>query len=262
MSKLVTFLRYQTQTVFSGTLTDETVTVQLQAQGNALLCSSLMHGGTGQVTLNYYQQVSGVSSERTPLTSRVMVAPSNEAEQDILNSIHNKVFCEIVVTGSIDLEIIGKAIDQIVTSGSSGGNEVHQILEGELVQANDKGTLAAAVDSDGNAKFLRMEGDELKVSSDTSAKVEGRVSTVTVSAFTWTPIPASPLAGRRAINIQNPSGQNVYLNYSNTALVTESIKIASDGERSYDAKDSIVYYARLAADANPAAIDLIVEEIS
>lgn len=259
---LITLLRYQSKEIYRGTLTDSTETIQIQSKGNAILCSALMYSGTGQVTINYYQQTNNLTLERTQIASRTMIAPSNEAQQDILTSVHDKVFCEIVVTGTIDISVMGKAVDEIAIETSSSGNTIHQVLEGEAVGANDKGTLAAAVDPDGNAKFLRIEGDELRVSSDTSAKVQGLITKVDITNIGWTALPLTALSGRRAINIQNPSGLEVYINYSNTAQIDSSIKIASDGERSYDAKDTITYYARLAPDANPASIGLIVEEIS
>ena len=257
---LITLLRYQTKEVFSGTLTDETTTVQIQSKGNAILCSALMYSGTGQVEINYYQRTSNKTLERTPIASRTIIAPDNEAKQDILTSVHDKVFCEMVVTGSISLTVMAKAVDEIAIETSSSGNAIHQILEGEAVGPADKGTLAAAVDTDGNAKFLRIEGDDLKVSSDTSAKIEGKITVISINEFGWTAIPATPLTGRRALNIQNPSGSTIYINYDNTAPANQGIKVASDGERSYDAKDSIQYYARASTGAG--AVNITVEEIS
>lgn len=256
---LITLLRYQTKEVFSGVLTDQTKTIQIQSKGNAILCSALMYSGTGQVEINYYQQTTNKTLERTPIASRTIIAPDNEAKQDILTSVHDKVFCEMVVTGSITLTVMAKAVDEIAID-SSGANAVHQILEGESVDPADKGTLAAAVDTDGNAKFLRIEGEDLKVSSDTSAKIEGKITVISINEFGWTAIPATPLTGRRALNIQNPSGSTIYINYDNAAPANQGIKVASDGERSYDAKDSIQYYARASTGAG--AVNITVEEIS
>lgn len=84
---------------------------------------------------------------------------------------------------------------------------------------------------------------------------------VTLSAVTWTALPVTPLEGRNAICIQNPSAVEIKLNYDFTDPLPGSytgIVIPSGAERFYDITDAIVIYAK----SQSGAPLIYVEEIS
>ena len=88
----------------------------------------------------------------------------------------------------------------------------------------------------------------------------GLITKVTLSTVAWTALPATPLANRNAMSVQNRSGQSVYINYDNGLPIDPSISvlIPPGGERQYDVKDSIIIYAFCSG----VAVDVQVEEIS
>lgn len=75
----------------------------------------------------------------------------------------------------------------------------------------------------------------------------GRYTEVELVAGEWRPLPATPLADRNAISIQNYSGVDIKVNYaefalSSTAWIGSIIK--DSVERFYDIKDFIVLYGQ------------------
>ena len=86
----------------------------------------------------------------------------------------------------------------------------------------------------------------------------GRVTEVTINNNTWTALPATPIALRNAISIQNISGQEIKVNYDPTVSGYVGIVIATGNERFYDITDAIPIYAKSSA----SSCSLNIEELS
>jgi hypothetical protein len=90
-------------------------------------------------------------------------------------------------------------------------------------------------------------------------RIAGRVTEVLLSTTEWTALPpGGPLADRNAINIQNYSGDEIRLNYSNTIPGFTGIILNDQSERAIDVKDTIQIYAK----ARIGGSVIIVDEIS
>lgn len=88
----------------------------------------------------------------------------------------------------------------------------------------------------------------------------GLHSFVTLNDSLWLPIPATPLANRNGISIQNESGIDIKYRYIDTDPVWQGTRIGGNGgERFLDIKDTIILYGRAAPGGSPV---IIVEEIS
>ena len=86
----------------------------------------------------------------------------------------------------------------------------------------------------------------------------GLVTVVSINQTTWTAIPASAIANRNAINIQNYSGQESKINYSSGIVGYVGMAIPDRGERQYAITDAIVLYAKSAT----STVSINVEELS
>jgi len=71
----------------------------------------------------------------------------------------------------------------------------------------------------------------------------GLFTLVTLASGSWTPLPASALADRNAMAIQNQSGIQIKLNFAEPAGY-EGIKMEPGAERSYDIQDDIIIFAK------------------
>lgn len=97
----------------------------------------------------------------------------------------------------------------------------------------------------------------LKVSGLT---IGGRVSVVTINDASWTPLPATALASRNAIGIQNVSGVEIKLQYDQSTVGYIGVKMGIEGERYYDITDTIPIYARAAPGSG--SVQVVIEEIA
>lgn len=88
--------------------------------------------------------------------------------------------------------------------------------------------------------------------------IAGRITEVTLSSTAWTPLPATPLADRNSIAIQNVGGVEIKLNYDNTESGYVGVKVPADAERQYDITESIIIYAK----AQSGTPTITVEELS
>ena len=89
--------------------------------------------------------------------------------------------------------------------------------------------------------------------------IQGRVTTVALSANSWTALPpGGPLPYRNTVAIQNQSGFDIKINYDPAISGFNGVWIVSGGERVYDITENITLYAK--SDIGPASI--IVEELS
>ena len=116
-----------------------------------------------------------------------------------------------------------------------------------------------------NSKYsaIIIEDSDGAIRARTSSKTSGlstagRITSVDVSDSVWTSIPEIPLENRNAIAIQNDSGVDVKINYSNTADTSLGINISNGCERFYDITDSIDLFAI----SSSGTATLIIEEIS
>lgn len=86
----------------------------------------------------------------------------------------------------------------------------------------------------------------------------GKITIVSVSDSAWTALPASALANRNALSIQNRSDVEIKIQYDNTTVGYVGVAIPPKGERYYDITDAIVIYAR----SSSGTVDVTAEEIS
>lgn len=91
----------------------------------------------------------------------------------------------------------------------------------------------------------------------TAPKV-GLTTVVALNDTTWTPLPATPLAGRRAITVQNRSGIEIVLNFSPLTGGYVGVIVPDGYERSYDISVAVLLYAK----ASSGTPSVTVEEIS
>lgn len=144
-------------------------------------------------------------------------------------------------------------------SGGGGGSGYEVLDQATFSSGTSLGTIAAALDeADNKLKFLRTVNGRLQTNSNSSLRFAGRVTELAVDSTSWTPLPLTPLANRKAINIQNLSGQDIKVNYNNGIAGYVGMTIANGGERSYDMEDGIVIYAKSVS----GTVNIYVEELS
>ena len=85
----------------------------------------------------------------------------------------------------------------------------------------------------------------------------GLFTSVPINNLTWTPLPATPLAGRVAIAVQNRTGQLVKFNFNQPAGFV-GMEVDDNEERNYDLTDGLILYAK----SEDSAVNLGVEEIA
>lgn len=106
---------------------------------------------------------------------------------------------------------------------------------------------------------VRVTGTNFSGSfSLTGLTVGGLVTVVTINNSTWTALPATALANRNQINIQNESGQNIKLNYDNSVSGFVGILVKNETERQYAIRDTIVIYAK----SESSSCNITVEELA
>lgn len=125
--------------------------------------------------------------------------------------------------------------------------------------------LPFAVEDREYRKFT-CDGDDVAVRTKGSISPAGlsnggRITLVSINESTWTPVPATPLANRNGLSIQNfATGANVLIEYDNTAPATKGVNIVENAERFYTITDSIIIYARTKPGGG--TVDVICEELS
>jgi len=87
---------------------------------------------------------------------------------------------------------------------------------------------------------------------------EGKITVVTINDTTWTALPVTPLDDRNALSIQNPTEENMKINYADDIVGYVGIEIKAGFERYYDIKDSIGIYGK----SESGDIDVIIEELA
>jgi hypothetical protein len=89
-------------------------------------------------------------------------------------------------------------------------------------------------------------GDITGEITTTGLTTSGLVTEVVLSSVSWTALPASPLAKRNAISIQNESGIKIKLNFATPAGFV-GVSVNDGGERFYNITDQIIIYAKSAS---------------
>jgi hypothetical protein len=93
--------------------------------------------------------------------------------------------------------------------------------------------------------------------SPSGLRTAGKITVVELTDSEWRPLPATALSDRNAIAIQNKSGVEMKINYTNT-VGYEGIVIENNGERFYDITDEIIIYGRLTS----GTFNVNIEELS
>ena len=86
----------------------------------------------------------------------------------------------------------------------------------------------------------------VRTSDDNSIlNVAGIVTEVELNDTTWTALPASPLASRKTLSIQNPSNIPVKINYSNAVSGYVGMDVLTKGgERTYNIDATVILYGK------------------
>lgn len=128
-----------------GTYQPGSYIVPIQPFGNSLLSSLIYKSGTGVLSAKYFQlAVFNEGEEKTELSSHtVLTAPSMQADQILASRIHNRLFCEIIITGgSVEFGIVGTVVDQFASDLDASLRK-----DGQSFNANlDKGLIGSSVD--------------------------------------------------------------------------------------------------------------------
>lgn len=87
--------------------------------------------------------------------------------------------------------------------------------------------------------------------------IGGLITHVALTAAAWTPLPATPLADRNSILVQNISGNGgvVLWNYSASAPATEGIRIEDGGYKATILSDTIIVYGRMLSGTGTVCVD-------
>lgn len=116
-------------------------------------------------------------------------------------------------------------------TNNSGSNQTFIRMETKL---SYKDSIQAADGSGGISGTFAPSG----------LRVGGLVTEVTLNSTTWTALPATALTNRNAISLQNNSGVEVKLNYSNAVVGYVGMVLSNGSERFYDITDDIVIYGK------------------
>lgn len=96
-------------------------------------------------------------------------------------------------------------------------------------------------------KFHLTDKGEISVVVTSDVEIlngSGKVTEVTINDTTWTPLPATALAGRKTVAIQNQSNAEIKINYNPAQAGYVGMIIKKDGERVYNISDDVIIYAK------------------
>lgn len=128
----------------------------------------------------------------------------------------------------------------------SFANKTIRDLEKDKFGLNDDNEVIVRTSAEGEFTFSGL-------------KTGGQVTEVTLNDSTWTALPGTSLAGRNAIAIQNPSSDEVRINYDNGISGFIGVIIPAGGERQYDITDGITIYGKSISGTTPV---VIIEELA
>ena len=183
--------------------------------------------------VNYFDATTGAAvGERFDLKSHDLItAPGSNRIMVVRH--HNRLGCEAIVTGgNVKFSVYGTALPAADIS--------------EALSVNSDGETVIRTSATG-------------VFSPTGLRNGGLITEVTLNSLTWTPLPATPLADRNALAIQNNSQIDIKVNYRSDVAGYVGARVkANGGERFYDVKDDIILYAK----SDGGTPTVTVEEIS
>lgn len=208
------------------TLGDGVTRYRIQAAGAAVLATLYVKSGAGTASVRWFDIGAGEELADTQTTLATHPATSaGGTERQLVKRGHNSLYAEVTVAGGgAQVSLLAKVVDEIAyTSGDP----------------------------------LPVDGGTSGGSSGALAG-PGRVTEVALTTGAWTALPATALAGRQALSVQNRSGQEVKLNYDNAEPGYVGVAIEDGGERHYDIDDGLVVYAK----ASDSACTIVVEEIA
>lgn len=190
--------------------------------------------------------------DKNQITQRVFEESQDRLRVDATVSLEPGA---IVITDLDDSIAIGDGTGThatITTIGPKKGLDVNMINPMEVIidASNDSIAIENAA---GTALVINADGS---TNIDTSLKIGGVITEMTMTT-SWQALPATPLANRKALVIQNYSGVEMKVNYTNSVGYV-GMKIKDGGERSYNLAPGIIMYGR--ATAGTAAI--AVEEVA
>ena len=148
---------------------------------------------------------------------------------------------------------IGSTSDSITLGNSSG--TLNTITTVGLKNAIDV-NLVNSVSIQGAAGHTLIINDDGSVNTS-GLKIAGKITQVTLTD-TWQALPATPLANRNALVIQNLCGKDMKINYVNNVAYA-GLTIKNGGERSYNITDDIIVYGRSSVSEG---LVIAIEEIS
>lgn len=155
------------------------------------------------------------------------------------------------------IETVGASGTDINVISNIGEKSVRIVWRPDGVSTGSVSAELMGKDSTGPANFTKEDPLEV-TASFTGLRIAGLITEVELSDSEWRPLPATPLANRNALSIQNVSGTNMKINYTDTDPGYTGVQISSGAERFYDITESIVIYGK-AQSGNP---KIIVEELS
>jgi hypothetical protein len=83
---------------------------------------------------------------------------------------------------------------------------------------------------------------------NTILNISGIITEVVLNDTTWTALPATPLATRKTLSIQNPSNTPVKINYSNAVSGYVGMDVLTKGgERTYNIDATVFLYGKSSA---------------
>lgn len=93
--------------------------------------------------------------------------------------------------------------------------------------------------------------------STSGLSIAGKITIVTLSSAVWTALPIAPLINRNHISIQNLSGVEMKINYTDSVGYI-GIVVADGSERHVDITDDVIIFGRVVS-GSPS---VTVEEVS
>jgi len=112
------------------------------------------------------------------------------------------------------------------------------------------------VEDDAGDTAIRIKGKtDVKLSG---LNIGGRVTEVTLDSTSWTPLPATPLANRNSVSIQNQSSVEFKINYDNSVTGYVGVIVLAQSERYYEVTENVLLYGK----CNAGTTTILIEELA
>ena len=217
----------------------------LNTVGNAVLSSVYVKSGTGTAQVNWFDY--GASNIETPAARVDLFShPPLTAGMDdrhLVSRLHNHARVELIVTGGpVEVFILLTLVADFPIEGEVS---IKGYVEGEgSTPGTNTGIAISVLDPLDNKYYIAQGNKGALKASPSGLYIGGRMTEVSINPFTWTPLPATPLALRNALVIQNRSGGDIKINYDPTTSGYVGIVVPDLSERSYDVTENIVLYGK------------------